>query len=128
MHGVSTGQRLACDQVLWPSEMIARDSTAICYMGRRRSSGPGWLGMRRDLASQGGYSVVSQPPSICSFSSFYCLVHGASVRLLPGVRPLVRRNDALAAEAPRAHGLSVWLLAGMRPLVPGNGALIAEAS
>ena len=53
--------------------------------------------------------------------------HGASVGLLAGVRPLVRRNFALVGEHPWAHGASVGLLAGVGPLVPGNGALTGEA-
>ena len=43
------------------------------------------------------------------------------------MRPLVRRNVALDAEAPRAHGASVGLLPGVGTLVRDNGALFSEA-
>ena len=50
----------------------------------------------------------------------------ASVGLLAGVRPLVRRNVALLGEAPWAHGACVGLLPGVRPLVWHNAALESE--
>ena len=51
----------------------------------------------------------------------------ATVRILAGVRPLVRCNVALLAEAPWAHGASVGLLPGVLPLVLGNVALLGES-
>ena len=52
--------------------------------------------------------------------------HGASVGLLAGVGPLVRRTGAFLSEPHRAHGASVGLLARVGPLVRRNGALVAE--
>ena len=52
--------------------------------------------------------------------------HGASVRLLTRVGPLVLVNVALLSKPAGAHGASVGLLPGVDPFVLSCFALVAE--